>query len=117
MMNMTKRKLIYRAFGTLLFILAATSAILISTKKNQEEVRYEVIPSGNGWGYNILIGKKVFIHQPYIPAVPGEKTFPDKQSARRVAQLVIGKINRGESPSVTLEELSSEDGKGNFQID
>ena len=113
MINTTKRKLVYRVFGTL-FFLAVGFAVLLSTKKDQERVHYEVIQSGKGWGYNILIGEKVVIHQPYIPAVPGEKAFPDKQSARRVAKLVMGKINRGESPSVTLEDLFPGDSKGNF---
>jgi len=59
------------------------------------------------WGYDILISGKLFIHQPTIPAISGQKGFADKQSAIKIAKLTIKKLNHhpGEFPSISLEEL------------
>ena len=68
---------------------------------------YEVVlfRSGDGWGYDILRKEKVYIHQPFIPAVEGEKPFPDKVSARKTARLVTRKMKNQKMPSVTPEEI------------
>ena len=58
------------------------------------------------WGYDIYMEKRLFIHQPGIPALPGNEGFKTKADAEKVARLVIGKIKKGEMPpSVTLEEM------------
>lgn len=62
--------------------------------------------SNNTWGYDIKAGKKVLIHQPVIPGLPGNEGFKTKSDAEKVARLVIGKIKKGElPPCVTIEEL------------
>jgi len=68
---------------------------------------YTIIPAVNKtWGYDINAGKKLFIHQPSIPGLPGNEGFKKKADAEKVAKLVIGKIKKGElPPGVTLEEL------------
>lgn len=68
---------------------------------------YTIIPAVNKtWGYDINAGKKLFIHQPSIPGLPGNEGFKTKADAEKVAKLVIGKIKKGEMPpGVTLEEL------------
>jgi len=58
------------------------------------------------WGYDIYMGKRLFINQPGVPALPGNEGFKIKTDAEKVARLVIGKIKKGEMPpSVTLEEM------------
>ena len=63
--------------------------------------------SGQGWGYEISKKNKIYIHQPYIPAVEGQEPFKDKRSARKTGRLVIKKIRNHNSPAVTREELKS----------
>jgi len=68
---------------------------------------YTVIPSVNKtWGYDIYLQKRLFIHQPNIPGLPGNEGFKTKSDVKKVARLVIGKIKKGEMPpSVTVEEM------------
>jgi hypothetical protein len=68
---------------------------------------YTIIPAANKtWGYDICMEKRLFIHQPCAPGLPGNEGFRTKADAAKVARLVIGKIKKGEMPpSVTPEEM------------
>jgi len=68
---------------------------------------HRIIPAeSNTWGYDILANGKLLIHQPGIPAVPGNRGFRNQAAAERVAQLVIRKIRKGEMPpTVTVPEM------------
>jgi len=58
------------------------------------------------FGYDISKNGQMLIHQPYIPAIAGNKGFKTKSDAAKVAKFVVDKINRGEMPpSVSIEEL------------
>ena len=67
----------------------------------------QLIPAANNsWGYDIYVDNKLMIHQPTVPAMPGNEGFKTKADAEKVAQLVISKIKNGEMPpSVSKEEL------------
>ncbi|HVZ55718.1 MAG TPA: DUF4907 domain-containing protein [Chitinophagaceae bacterium] len=60
-----------------------------------------------GWGYEVLVDKKVFIHQEYIPAVQGYHGFSSKEDALRVASLAMNKIHLGKVPVISVHELDS----------
>jgi len=70
---------------------------------------YEVniFKSGDGWGYDILKKDKVYIHQPFMPAIGGEVPFPDKNTAKKTGNLVVKKIRNHKTPAVTKEEIES----------
>jgi hypothetical protein len=58
------------------------------------------------YGYDIYADGKLMIHQTSIPALPGNDGFKTKADASKVAQLVIGKIKKGEMPpTVSIEEM------------
>lgn len=62
----------------------------------------------SGFGYNVLVDNKIFVHQPSIPSIPGNKTFDTKEKAERVANLVAMKLkNNIMPPSVSKNELDS----------
>lgn len=62
--------------------------------------------SDNTWGYDIYKNGKLTIHQPSIPAVPGNKGFAKKSDAEKTAELVIEKMKMGiMPPTITIEEL------------
>jgi hypothetical protein len=62
----------------------------------------------SGYGYDILIGEKLYIHQPNIPAVEGNNGFSTEQKARRAAAYIIHKIKMNiMPPSVSARELDS----------
>lgn len=62
----------------------------------------------DGWGYRILNGDSLLIHQPFIPVVPGVKRFKTERDAALTGELTLSKIKHGLfPPSVTLKELDS----------
>jgi hypothetical protein len=71
------------------------------------KLNYKIIQSDHStWGYDIYDDTKLFVHQPTIPALPGNKGFDTKQAAEKVAKKVIEKIRKGESPpTVTIYEM------------
>lgn len=61
-----------------------------------------------GWGYDILINGKLYIHQPIIPGVQGNRVFSSEEKAREAGELIVTKIrNNILPPSVTVEELDN----------
>jgi hypothetical protein len=58
-----------------------------------------------GWGYQISIHQKPYIYQPFIPAVPGKKPFPNRRTALRAAKTVKAKLLRGQRPDLTIEDI------------
>ena len=71
-MLMTKRYFI--TIGVLLITLLIIGFSIKTNEKNDEEMLLvESVPvqSATGWGYDILVDHKIFIHQEYIPAIVG----------------------------------------------
>ena len=61
-----------------------------------------------GYGYDVLMGGKIYIHQPHIPAVAGNNGFPSAESALKTGTFIVTKIRKNiMPPSVTKEELDS----------
>jgi len=73
----------------------------------QGDYLIQIIAVRNGtYGYDIYKGKKLFIHQPTIPALPGNNGFATKKDAEKVARLVVDKMKKGETPpAITVDEL------------
>jgi len=58
------------------------------------------------FGYDIYQNGRLVIHQPSVPALPGQQGFKTKAGAASVAQLVIKKMQKGEMPpTVSLAEM------------
>ncbi len=70
---------------------------------------YEAIFSmENGWGYNILNQGELYISQPHIPAVSGNKGFDTEEKANTTAAFIVIKLNKGIfPPTISPEELDS----------
>lgn len=68
---------------------------------------YKIINAPNAtFCYDIFADNKLMIHQPSIPGMAGNEGFKTKESAEKIAKLVINKIKNGEMPpSVTSEEM------------
>jgi hypothetical protein len=65
-------------------------------------------PKLTGFGYNILIYDALYVHQPHIPAINGNRGFKTKEQAAKAAEFVIYKIrNNIMPPSLSVEELDS----------
>jgi hypothetical protein len=102
MMRMTNRK-IY--IGLALFLMLMVSFTLFTRRSHRYYVN--VFESEGGWGYDILYNNKTIIHQPFIPAVDGQKPFSTKLLAEKTSRLVINKLRINKSPRLTAGEINS----------
>ena len=73
------------------------------------QISIKIIPATKKtFGYDILVNGKPLIHQPNIPALPGNDGFTTKGRARKVAEFVVKKIRKNEMPpTVTIEDLNN----------
>ena len=67
---------------------------------------FKLIPlADRGFGYDIYVNNKLFIHQTTIPAIPGNKGFATKADAEKAAKVVIAKMQNGETwPGITRDD-------------
>jgi hypothetical protein len=93
-----------------LIILAASLIIAIIVfvfTYPDNHLHYRTFQAKTGWGYEILSGENVIIHQKEIPALAVARGFEKKSHAEAIAQLVIKKIKNGEPPSIGIFELTT----------
>lgn len=101
MMNMIKKVVI--AAISLLTVLG--TGIVID--RSRQDYSAHVFISSNGWGYDIVKGRKTIIHQPFIPCFAGNVTFGDKMTAQRTGDLIVEKLKNKQSPRVSKLEIEA----------
>ena len=80
---------------------------IIETNVDVYSVKTTFAPD-HGWGYQILNNGELYINQPHIPAVAGNKGFDSEANAQTTADYIIYKMNNGLfPPTVSPEELDS----------
>jgi len=60
----------------------------------------------DGWGYEVLVDKKVFIHQDCIPAIASYKRFSTESEALLIGNKVVDKIKKGQKPAITQQDIN-----------
>lgn len=61
-----------------------------------------------GFGYNIFLYKGLYVHQPHIPAINGNRGFTSAADAEKTGGLTAFKIrNNIMPPSLSVKELDS----------
>jgi hypothetical protein len=61
-----------------------------------------------GFGYAIFMDTKLYVRQPHIPAIQGNRGFASEEDAAKTARLVSHKIKNGIiPPGVSTGELDS----------
>lgn len=98
---------------TLLWTLGMCGALAQTTpqpsveKISNSTLTHTIISSpGGGFGYDIYSDKKLLIHQPHVPGMPGNAGFKTKADSEKVAAAIINKIKNGVMPpTITQEEL------------
>jgi len=84
------------------------SSIILITRlshKQSPSVRSVVFKDSTGWGYDILVNEKLFIHQQTIPVLSSIRAFPEKIQAEQTASLVIIKLKKGINPALNRSEI------------
>lgn len=72
------------------------------------EIIAVTIEGEEGFGYDIFVDGRPYIHQTNIPAVGGTAGFKSESDAQAAAELVISKIRQGIlPPTVSIEELQA----------
>jgi len=80
----------------------------IISENGYDTIRAIVVKLDTGWGYDITINNKKYIHQTIIPAISGNYTFGSPENAQKTANFVAQKLlNNVFPPSVEIEELDS----------
>ncbi len=79
--------------------------------QNIEAKTFEVIDSlgkSHGWGYDLYVNEKKTIHQPMIPAVPGNNSFASQADAEKIGALAAEKMKKtGSLPTISVHDLDS----------
>lgn len=65
----------------------------------------QTFQSQDGWGYQIVMNKKVLIYQPTIPAIDSLRSFPDEAAARKVGSLVLERLCNKKDFSITIDDI------------
>lgn len=63
------------------------------------------LDSLKGWGYEIVVDKRIYIHQEYIPALAGNRVFLSREDALKTGNRVKEKLAAGKSPTLSKEEV------------
>ena len=73
-----------------------------------DTIYYKTFKTEHGWGYDIFVNGKLYIHQASIPAVSGNKSFAKEEYAAKTAEMVIDKIKKHIlPPAISIKELDS----------
>ena len=84
------------------------AARVTKMKKTKVEIKVFQNTEISGYGYDIILDGHTYVHQPNIPALPGNNGFSTEEKARKVAELVSFKIhNNIMPPTVEVRELDS----------
>jgi Domain of unknown function (DUF4907) len=108
LIRMTRGKYYIFLFPVLLLIIGIPTIHYFKNKKKDREsvfVQVNPIQTSYGWGYNILADGKIYIHQEFVPALPGKQSFKSKDEALKVGHKVLSKITANQLPTITVEEL------------
>lgn len=72
------------------------------------EITVDTFEEDTGWGYEVLIDGNIYVHQPNIPAVGGNRGFKSEADARTIGNLAVEKIKKGIiPPTISSEELKT----------
>ncbi len=72
---------------------------------SNSDINLIVFKTDNGWGYKINLKNKLYIYQPIIPAIEGNRPFHSKNDAFKTGKIVVKKIRNNQIPTVTKSEL------------
>ncbi|NAS11942.1 DUF4907 domain-containing protein [Poritiphilus flavus] len=107
---MEKRFKHIRAFVIIGLIVIGGGLVLNYTEqqKSLKKQGYQLITrqSDSGdWYYEIYFGESLKIRQRTIPGISGNQPFASEKQARGIGNLVLEKLQEGQAPIITSEDL------------
>jgi hypothetical protein len=107
---MTKR---YLFISLVAVVMLVTASAMMLSKKNKKTTGGDALPvvlsslkMNDGWGYEVMIDNKIYIHQDCIPAIPLFKKFGTESEALLIGNRVLDKIKHGHKPVITLKDIT-----------
>ena len=91
----------------MIVLLLGISGVIFFSCQPKQKIKVDAFEVENGWGYQLSLGDKVFIHQPFIPAVSGQQAFVSKAEALKTGNFVLQKMRNHEPPAISVHELDS----------
>jgi hypothetical protein len=79
--------------------------LLLTSCTGKEPFQIESFKTKSGWGYSIASNDKILIKQSIIPVINETKSFLTEEDALKVGNLVVEKLNKDLSPTVTKNDL------------
>ncbi len=105
---------LYLIIINLLFVICSCNSNIEKSKSteindNLDTITTQVFKTDDqGWGYDVLINGKPYIHQTIIPSVNGRFSFKTQEDARKTASHIVSILLKNNGlPSTTFEELDS----------
>lgn len=72
------------------------------------QIDVKTYKDSSGWGFDLYINGNKSIHQPIVPAIPGNLGFVSENDAKKTGDLMAYKIKHGiMPPAVSVYELDS----------
>lgn len=90
---------------SLLIITLLHQSIITIEDEEEPKAKLEIFQSPKGWGYQIVMGQRVLIYQPTVPAIDTVMAFPDEVSTQKIGTLVLKRFNEHRNFSVSKEEV------------
>ncbi len=99
-------------FGTITFGVLIGSYFLKKEKKSNYYSKYywvkvKELSDDQGWYYEIYKGDSMLIKQVNIPGTSGKQFFTSNTDAKKIALLVVNKLERKILPYISLADLDS----------
>lgn len=104
-MNINTRTLSGIALLALLLVACVIGYRYSQASENGKKLELQTFNTEGGWGYEILLDKKVMISQPIVPVIDTIMPFPSEKSARTLGQIVLKKIINKEDFAVSKQEV------------
>ncbi len=85
---------------------ASVSISMVETQ-NFEVFTYENDSSLGGWGFDIYVDGRRYIHQPTVPVIAGTHGFETEEQSERAGSMMVMKLKEGRMPP-SLDERDLE---------
>ncbi|MGR6088106.1 MAG: DUF4907 domain-containing protein [Arcticibacter sp.] len=66
--------------------------------QNFEVVTFQNKTSAGGWGFDVYVDGKRYIHQPIVPVVAGDYGFRTKEQSEMAGNMMVEKLKQGKQP-------------------
>lgn len=95
----------YKFFAVCLLVLSVGVIAVSLNQQSASAFSIDIYTVNSGYGYSISKDDKLLIKQDAIPSVEAQMAFCDANDAKRIAQLVVEKLENRENPRITKTEL------------